>query len=421
MDLTNFHNLLKASIGLDVATIGVSAVESAVQNRQRACGVADRAAYWERLRASETELQALIEAVVVPETWFFRDRAAFVALVRLVRDNWLPAHPEGVLHVLSLPCSTGEEPYSMAIALLDAGLAGDRFRVDAVDISERVLSHARRGIYGKRAFRGDDLGWRARHCVSVASGQSISEQVRRQVRFQQGNLLGTTVPTAAGIYDVIFCRNVLIYFDNVTQARALGVLSRLLTPAGVLFVSPSETGMLLRQGFVSTKDPQAYAFRRPGTGERVPPPVVAPARRAPERSAAPLPLVRPIRPVIVADRRAERPPSSGVTAVAASARSLDEGSRLADQGRFIEAARCCEEHLKEHGPSAQVFHLLGLVRDAVGRHADAAEYYRKALYLDPEHQETLLHFALLMESQNNAVEAQRLRTRARRLAQHSGQ
>src|SRR5687768_15713777 len=115
MDLAHFHNLLKESIGLDVATIGESAVESAVQNRQRACGVADRTAYWERLRASATEVQALIEAVVVPETWFFRDRDAFVALVRLVRDAWLPTHPEGVFRVLSLPCSTGEEPYSMAM------------------------------------------------------------------------------------------------------------------------------------------------------------------------------------------------------------------------------------------------------------------------------------------------------------------
>ena len=111
-----------------------------MQERQSACHLGDVHAYLERVRVSGTELQALIEAVVVPETWFFRDRHAFVALARLAREEWLPSHREGALALLSLPCSTGEEPYSMAMALLDADVPANRFRVDAVDISTRSLA-----------------------------------------------------------------------------------------------------------------------------------------------------------------------------------------------------------------------------------------------------------------------------------------
>jgi chemotaxis protein methyltransferase WspC len=91
--------------------------------------------------------------------------------------------------------------------------------------------------------------------------------------------------------------------------------------------------------------------------------------------------------------------------------------RLADQGHFVEAANCCEEHLRQHGPSAAAFHLMGLVRDATGNQPEAVGYYRKALYLEPDHYGTQIHLALLMEKQGDTAGAQVLRNRARRLEQ----
>ena len=93
MGLAALENLLKASMGLSAASIGSAAIARAVQERLSACKLDDLHAYLERVRGSGTELQALIEAVVVPETWFFRDRHAFTALARLVREEWLPTHP----------------------------------------------------------------------------------------------------------------------------------------------------------------------------------------------------------------------------------------------------------------------------------------------------------------------------------------
>src|SRR5205807_9009706 len=93
MVLADFENLLKETMGLDVASIGSSAIERAVEKRLLACELRETHAYWERVRASEAELQELIEAVVVPETWFFRDREAFAALALTVYEDWLGAHP----------------------------------------------------------------------------------------------------------------------------------------------------------------------------------------------------------------------------------------------------------------------------------------------------------------------------------------
>jgi len=98
-----------------------------------------------------------------------------------------------------------------------------------------------------------------------------------------------------------------------------------------------------------------------------------------------------------------------------AAAGLGAAQRLADHGHLVEAAAACTHHLDRWGPSATAFHLLGLVREATGNHAEATRFYRKALYLDPNHYDTQIQLALLMERQGDAAAAHVLRTRARRL------
>ncbi|HSW13047.1 MAG TPA: protein-glutamate O-methyltransferase CheR, partial [Solimonas sp.] len=260
MNPAAFEQLLKQAMGLDAASIGTAMVERAVQERQAALGLADARAYWDCLQGSAAELQELIETVVVSETWFFRDREAFAALARLGHEEWLRRPEQEPQRLLSLPCSTGEEPYSMAMTLLDAGLPSAAFRIDAVDISARALARARRAIYGRNSFRGADLAFRERHFSEEPGGYQLGAAARTSVQLQQGNLLAPDFLPGAALYDVIFCRNVLIYFDRATQDRAIAVLQRLLKDRGTLFVGPAETGLLLDHQFVSSKWPLAFAF-----------------------------------------------------------------------------------------------------------------------------------------------------------------
>jgi len=413
MGAADFENLLKASMGLNAASIGSSAIERAVRERVGACHLDNPHVYWERLRGSDAELQELIEAVVVPETWFFRGRESLAALARLAHDEFR-SRPDCLLSLLSLPCSTGEEPYSMAMALLDGSTPADSFRIDAVDISARALTQAGRAVYGRNSFRGHELAFRDRHFEATAAGYRLSETVRRQVHFQQGNLFAAGFLPGVDLYDVIFCRNVLIYFDRATQDRAIVVLKRLLKPKGVLFVAPAETGLPSSHDFVSTNLPSAFAFRRSAAAPARPKRVPVPLKRSSigRPMATPVPALRPPRALSPAPAAA-----SPASLAAKTSADIGEAMRLADQGHFVEAATSCAEHLRQHGPSAAAFHLMGLVRDATGNQPEAADYYRKALYLEPNHYVTQIHLALLMEKQGDTAGAQVLRNRARRLEQ----
>jgi chemotaxis protein methyltransferase WspC len=406
MTHSDVEGLLKQVMGLDAASIGSSAVEHAVNGRLAVCGIDDGRTYWELVRTSASELQALIEAVIVPETWFFRDREAFAALARAANEDWLPAHPRGTMRLLSLPCSSGEEPYSMAMALLGTGFPANRCRIDAVDISVQALTHAQRAVYGKNSFRGVELAFRDRYFEQTSQGHRLRDAVRQHVYFQQGNLFADDFLPGSATYDSIFCRNLLIYFDRITQDRAIQVLQRMLTPGGVLFVGPSESSLLLRHDFVSTKAPLAFGFRRKGCVPAEPwiaPPAAA-RKASPAGPGKPLGAPRPSRPT-------EPPAPAPIDS------AQDEAFALADQGRFAEAEKSCEERLRKHGPSAQTFYLMGLIRAAASDLSEAGRYYRKALYLDPNHHDTLVHFGLLLGKQGDAAGARVLRDRLLRLQQ----
>lgn len=409
MIFTRFENLLKQAIGLDATSIGVSAVERAVQARIRACRLKGTEDYWEHVIGSGAELQQLIEAVVVPETWFFRDAEAFTALARMAVKEWLPHRADGVLRLLSLPCSTGEEPYTMAMALLDAGLPAELFTIDAIDISGRALEHAQRGVYGRNSFRGRDLAFRDRHFVRAEQHYRISDIVRSPVRFSRGNLFDAGFLAAVGSYDAIFCRNLLIYFDPDMQKRAIGVLDRLLDAKGMLFVGHSETSLLLGHGFASTKIAMAFAFRKQAAVSRRPKPAVTPARPQfrPFAVAAPKPA-QPVRKARVIAAEPSPP---------APKPSIDELRQFADRGFLAEAAKGCEAYLRESGPAPEALHLLGLISDAAGELSVAAKYYRKTLYLEPDHEEALGHLALLLKRQGDTAGARILDDRLRRLDQ----
>ena len=410
-----FEELLKRTIGLDANSVGSSTVARAVRARMSACNLKDLHAYWHLVHTSHGELQELIEAVVIPETWFFRDSKAFAAMVRLAREDWLSTHDHGVLRLLSLPCSTGEEPYSMAMALLDGHFPKDRFRIDAVDVSAHALAFVERGVYGKNSFRGTDLGFRDRYFAPVANAYELNEAVRKYVHFEQGNIFDVGFRPGTELYDIIFCRNILIYFDGDTRERAIGVLTRLLAKKGILFVGPSEAGLLHSRDVISTKMPLAFAFRKAAAARRVAGRNIAsPAKRqceAPSMRGSSEPSRKP---------GAKQGTAPRSLAAQKQNPGIEEIRDLADRGQLADAALLCEEYLRENGPVPEVLYLLGLIRDATGNLTEAADYYRKALYLDPAHHQALVHLALLREKQGDAARAKFLSDRARRVERQEG-
>jgi chemotaxis protein methyltransferase WspC len=410
-------NLLKRTMGLDAAAIGLFSVDRAVHDRRLACNLTDAEAYLKHVLVSESELTELIEAVVVPETWFFRHHEALTEVARMAYEEWLPAHATGVLRVLSLPCSTGEEPYSIAMALLDAGLPASRFQIEAVDISERALTLARCAEYGKNSFRGKDLNFRDHHFTLTQGRWRLGEAARAQVHFQQGNLFSKDFLPGVEIFDMIFCRNLLIYFDCAAQDRAVSTLRRLLRAKGALFVGPSEPSLFLSHDFVSAKVPRAFAFHKQTA---IPANISRKSTDPVKRSVNPHPRI-PLRvpgPSTTAQdsRHKMQPPAKHEVR---RETEIGKAMLLANQGRLVEAEKCCEEHIRKHGASAPTLYLIGLIRDAGGDAAEASQYYRKALYLDRDHQEALSHLALLLSKQGDTAGARLLRDRINRTERKS--
>lgn len=424
--IEEFSGLLKRRMGLDSGSIGQAAVERAVRHRMHAVGVDDEQDYLMRVQAWPDEMQQLIEAVIVPETWFFRYPESQVAMATLARERLFAPGCEGrVLRVLSVPCSSGEEPYSIAMALLDAGVPPHRFHVDAVDISVRMVEFAQRAVYGRNSFRGGDLAFRDRHFSEVPDGHQLAARVRAQVRFQPGNLFDPNLLAGAAPYDFVFCRNLLIYFDMATQERAVQVLRRFAHEDGVLFVGPAETSLLTRRRLPSVPLARSFAFRatptpEPATAEmppaaRAPQPAQSPVVHAwtpPRRPVAQAPAPRlPVPHAAIAS--ATSGPSAQGSGHAAQA-SLREIAALADLGRVRDAMAQCRAHIDLHGASADALHLQGLLMDAQGQSRQAQAAYRKALYLDPNHREALLHLAALVASDGDQEGARRLQARAAR-------
>jgi chemotaxis protein methyltransferase WspC len=388
-------------IGLDPATLGRGATERAVTVRQAACRIDDPRQYHDHLLSSPAELQALIEAIVVPESWFFREAAAFTALADFATARYRKQAAVGPLRLLSMPCSSGEEPFSIAITLLEAGLPPSAFQIDAVDVSRHILNRARQGVYGRNSFRGQQCAGHARYFETVADGYRVVDRVRNLVTFKQGNLLDASALRQCAVYDAIFCRNVLIYFDQAAQDSAVGALLRSLAPDGILFVATAETPIVRSRKCAPVYGGHAFKVRSAA--------VKRPERR-PSLARAPIPF-RMRNP----EQKIEVPEVTPVQVAQTSQDGrLEEAQRLADASRFAEAIAVCDRDVRMHGPSASALHLIGLLRDATGDRRGAADSYRKALYLDPRHEESLVHLALLLEADDQSGEAQRLRARALR-------
>jgi chemotaxis protein methyltransferase CheR len=245
------RRLIEERAGIYCPDARASVLQRALAARMHLCGATDWERY-HRLLAStgDAELRQLLRYVTVSETAFFRIPSQFEALRRVLVPAITGRAPAGTLNVWSAGCSTGEEPYSIAITLAEMGTVLRPWQVHllATDVSAAAIEHARAGRYGERALRGVPRGCRARYFVRCADGRppgapehEIAPAVRRRVRFEEFNLARPRYPEPppAG-WDIIFCRNVTIYFRPQTTRQVIERFRQVLRPGGFLVLSPTE-------------------------------------------------------------------------------------------------------------------------------------------------------------------------------------
>ncbi|MFC7736839.1 CheR family methyltransferase [Roseomonas sp. GCM10028921] len=358
-----------------------------VQQRIRATGTGDAngyAALLDQPGEGEAEWARLEAAVTIGETFFFRDAGQFAAL----RDTILPgliARRAGSrrLRIWSAGCSTGAEPYSVAILLrrlLGAEVPGWRISILGTDISEAALAAAREARFGAWALRGMAAAERARDFLPVDEGRrwELRPEHRWSLRFERQNLLGLldgTLPLGMTGFDLILCRNVLIYFDRSTVPALVRGLGERLAPDGWLLLGHAEP------------DPAYNAFLQPvslaGTTAWRPPGLRAPAEQAGEEELSPPPAPAPAETA-----RPPAPPALPTSPPSPAAEPptprevIGLARAEADAGALDAARTRLREGLRAHPTTAALHYLDALVAHALGEEDAAEAALRRALYLD---------------------------------------
>ncbi len=374
-------------MGIDLQTVGHNSLHNAVARRMRVLGIKERRQYYELIDRSTAELAELIDEVAVNETWFFRDNTPFSVLQRYAR-NWLKSGRGSCLRILSVPCASGEEPYSIAIALLEAGVNGPLFKIDAIDISYRALRLARRGIYGRNSFRGRNNFFQRKYFQKSKAGYVIAKHIKHSVNFIRANILDTRLPILNNRYDIIFCRNLLIYLDKNNQKLVVSILDKLLVDEGLIFTGHAEPGAFADSVFIPAPYPKAFALSKRIAA------VCKPDQVSYNWQSFPPPLlVQPLWPT-----------------------ELDAVRDLADAGRHEEAMECCERYILRHGSDKEAYLLMGMILTDMDEPRLAIRMLKKVVYLDPNLVKAIDMLALLYKGLGDDNNYRLFKQRAGRVA-----
>jgi chemotaxis protein methyltransferase CheR len=364
------------------------------------------------------EIASLLEEVVNNETTFFRNPRHFRLLAEVLLPELDRTRPANLpLRLWSAGCSTGQEPYSLAITAAEVfGLPPRRpVQILATDISRRALDYARRGLYTQREMQRVELPYQRNHFQAEDHAFRVRQELRDLILFQEVNLVTSPLPPLVRGVDVIFCRNVTIYFQVETSRRLMADLHHCLNDGGYLFIGFSETLWQVFDAFERVQNGGVFFYRKapaqragPAAGPLHRPPPPAPSVERPlylgtagPRPAEPAPQVR--RPATRGEQPGRAHYHQGLACLRDGAyeqaqdafrAALQEEPSLveaycglaqvhANQGRYPEALRACEKALEVDDLAEEAYLLRGLVHRQMGKIEQAIADLERATYLNP--------------------------------------
>jgi chemotaxis protein methyltransferase CheR len=461
-DLEQLRELVALRLGLAFSDDKLDFLANVAEKRREANACASFQQYFELVAApgrGAVELRSLAEDLTVTETFFFRNADHFRALTAGVLDA---AHERGQrrLRILSAGCASGEEPYSLAMCLRDAipDFARWDVRISAVDMNRAMLAKAARGSYGAWSLRATPESIKNRYFVEKGREFQLDPSIREMVSFEERNL-AVAEPGfwSALAWDVVFCRNVLMYFTPEVMRRVVSDIARALVPGGLLFLGHAETLRGLSDEYHLCHTHDTFYYRRRGLDEpragqqsvalNVPelPAVVDSAaswvdaiKDASERIAALAGAHAELR------RAPLSPTTNGSASIAAVRghnaelarvldlmrnerfaeatailRALPPGASedpdvllllcvlLTNQGALEDAERACQRLLAINELHAGAHYLMALCREHAADPKGAAQHDQSAIYLDPGFSMPHLHLGLLAKRAGDRSSARR--------------
>jgi chemotaxis protein methyltransferase CheR len=378
-DLARLSDFVAESLGLDFPPARWPDLRRGLSAASRQLGIASAAqCAGDIVKGAPTKkwLDALARALTVGETYFFRDRRSFGALEDRILP-WINRHRPNsrYLRIWSAACCTGEEPYSVAILLrqIIPDLEHWNITILATDINTEFLEKAAAGVFSDWSFRETPHWIRKKYFRPLPSGKfEILPEIRRMVQFERLNLVEDVYPSPqnqTNAMDVIFCRNVLMYFTPGQAKKVIHRLHLCQPPGGWLILGPTELAQINCEPYINVNDLGKFLFQR---ADEIAAPVVTPLPPPPiEIKLPPLRL-----PMII--------PSAPNPSIAARS--------LANQGQLADALKCCEESIVADPCNAVTHYLRAMILEAQGSTDAAICALRAALYLNPDF--VLAHFHL---------------------------
>lgn len=386
-----------------------------MQERQRSTGIASDSAYIEFLRRSPGEQEAVARRITISETYFFRIPEQFDALMRTVLPERMRSLDRRSIRILSCGCSSGEEAYTIAMLIADrrAQFPAVEFEITGVDLNPNVVEIARAGVYSPWSLRATTEYFRHKYFDKRGNSYALKEGIRNAVSFREHNLFQAPL---AESFDVIFFRNVLIYFSPETAHRAIDNIEAMIAADGYLFLGPAETlrGLSNRYEIIHTEG----AFYYQHCGEAPPPqprvlspPIPMPSWEAPtaapseewfdniqrsatriqgllQQSPAKSPSITMRSAAQQAEEREVQPTADPEELTLLAVAQLNEGNARA-------AEKSCAAVLEISNMDAGAHYLMALCREQRGDISGAIQHDEIASYLDPTFSMPPLHKGML--------------------------
>lgn len=266
-ELRRFCEFLYARTGMQFGETKRYYIERRLQDRLAATNAPSFANYLMLLRSDSTETATVINSFTVNETYFYREEHQLRCLSEnLLAEIVKTRGPGDRIRIWSQPCSTGEEAYSIALWLLENWRLVDAYNIEIIgsDIDSDALAAARQGLYGERALsRLPKAVVDAYFEPAKRNRRRIIEDLRESVAFTEANLIDRGSMRDQGVFDVIFCRNVLIYFDDDSRSRAVNHLYDSLAPGGFICLGHTESMSRISDRFTIRRFPDAIVYQRP--------------------------------------------------------------------------------------------------------------------------------------------------------------
>ncbi len=429
--ISNYDDIVRylfKEFGLMPESLGRKVIENSILNSMKQHSISDSNVLLAKLISGAIDKQTIIEEITVPETWFFRDYETFIFLKENINKR-LSEKYNYKMSILSAPCATGEEAYSIAMQLLEVGLNSDSFSITALDISEKSLQLAKEGVYSKSSFRVE-LDFLKKYFYEDNGKLAITDKIKKLVQFKCENLISNDFLNSSDYFDYIFCKNVLIYLNESARQKVLFNLDKKLKKDGIIFSGHSEFMIFHNYGFQPINHTGAYAFVKKkqvvavkkvidsSLKDKAYNPIEEYARKKPAFSNR-VEQKNEIQKSkhlnntygddsVSIDNEFEKQSNSNEI----KENSIEIIRNYANQSKFDEALNMCMDLINKNSINDEVYFLVGLIYEAQNKFDLSEQNYNKALYLNPNHYEAVVHLGLIYEKKGNTKQASLFKERA---------